>query len=430
MPVAIRLPAISNDFESGNIAEWYKNEGDLVEVGDIIIDVETDKATIEVESVDAGVLAKILIPTGTEEVPVNTLIGVLLSDGEGEKELQAFLAMELSASDASDASDSAQEVEELEAVSAQPAADAKPVTIVDVGQEDPQRLFVSPLARRVADQLGVNLEGISGRGPRGRILKLDVLQAAESDSSRGEVSQKVSAEDNIVIPHSNIRKVVARRLTESKQQVPHFYLTVDCEIDALLALRKEANQQVVNGDVDYKLSLNDFIIKACALALEEVPDANASWTDDAIIKYRNVDISVAVATESGLITPVMKHANSKGIIAISNEMNALAEKARNGRLRPEEYQGGGFSISNLGMYGIKEFSAIINPPQSCILAVGAGEMRPVIKDGQVVPATVMTCTLSVDHRSVDGAVGSMFMAAFKRNIESPLKLLWRAEAGE
>jgi len=415
VPKEIILPSLSADFESGIISGWHVNVGDVVNVGDPLFDVETDKATVEVAAVDAGALAAILVPANSEAVPVGSVIGVLLLDGEAEADLELF-KNQVGVADS--AGESEAEGAALAAVDvASEAAATKPQST------DQQRIFASPLARRIAQQKGLDLSQIQGRGPNGRILKQDVEEATttavpKKDPVRGGYTE---------IPNSNMRKVIARRLGESKQNVPHFYLSIDCNLDALLLLRQDINAESGEGEGAYRVSVNDFVIKACALALRDVPAANASWTDDAILQYEDVDVAVAVATDGGLITPIVRNADSKGLIAISREVKELAEKARAGKLRPDEFQGGGFSISNLGMYGIREFSAIINPPQSCILAVGAGELRPVVIEGQVVPATVMSCTLSVDHRSVDGAIAAEFMRAYQSYIERPLKLLLSGE---
>ncbi|MFT7300993.1 MAG: pyruvate dehydrogenase E2 component (dihydrolipoamide acetyltransferase), partial [Porticoccus sp.] len=298
---------------------------------------------------------------------------------------------------------------------------------------DSGRIFASPLARRIAEDLGVDLNGLTGRGPRGRILKADVeLTGSSGLVAVGDKSivaaatvEPKSGRNYTAIPHSNMRKTIARRLTESKRDVPHFYLSTDCQLDALLTARKDFNVRSPEGEGAYKLSVNDFIVKACALALRDVPEVNASWTEEAIHQHHNVDISVAVATEGGLITPIVQDADSKGLVAISGQIKDLAARAREGKLKPAEFQGGGFTISNLGMYGTSNFSAIINPPQSCILAVGAGEQRAVVKDGELIIGTVMSCTLSADHRSVNGDVAARFMQAFKRYIEDPFYMLAR-----
>ncbi|MCH6589710.1 MAG: 2-oxo acid dehydrogenase subunit E2, partial [Proteobacteria bacterium] len=289
-------------------------------------------------------------------------------------------------------------------------------------------VFASPLARRLAGEAGLDLAAVPGTGPHGRIVKSDIEAAVAggvaAPAAAPVAAPAVTAEQaTTAIPNTTMRKVIAARLSQSKRDIPHFYLTIDCRMDALLDVRRELNANAPEGEGSYKLSLNDFIIRATALALRQVPAANATWTDDAILRYDRIDVSIAVATPGGLITPVIRDADNKGLLVLSREMNDLAARAREGKLLPEEYQGGGFTISNLGMYGIKEFAAIINPPQSCILAVGAGTQRPVVKDGALAVATVMSCTLAVDHRSVDGAVGAEFLAAFKRLVEAPLTML-------
>lgn len=432
MAVQILMPALSPTMTEGKLAKWLKAEGDSVAAGDIIAEIETDKATMEFEAVDEGVLGKILVPEGTEGVAVNTPIGVLLEEGEDASALSAAPAP----APASPASAPA------------PAPSAPVSSVPAQAPSAPaggERLRSSPLARRLAQEAGIDLASLSGSGPRGRIIKADVEKAKASprpavaaSASAPAAVQKPAAPAPVAAvaapkhqplpdqpttahPNSSMRKVIAKRLLESKQSVPHFYLTIDCRLDALLALRAELNGR---AGADYKLSVNDFIVKAVALALRKVPEANAMWTDEAILTFDNVDVSVAVATDGGLITPILRKADQKGLATLSNEMKDLAKKARDGKLKPEEFQGGGFTISNLGMFGIREFAAIINPPQSCILAVGAGEKRPVVnQDGALAVATMMTCTLSVDHRSVDGAVGARFLAAFKPLIEDPLQLM-------
>lgn len=418
MPKEIILPVLTSDFESGTIESWIKNEGDPIEKGEVLLLIETDKAVVEVEAEESGVLGKILVPGGTEEVKVNSVIGLLLQDGESASDLKGF--SDLTAEPAP-VSVSATTSASVEATASAHAASAvlQPV--------DGERIFASPLARRIAAAQGVDLSAIKGRGPNGRILKADIEQVAKAPISRVQSLQtavgSLAGEGGYTaIPNNKMRKTIARRLGESKREVPHFYLSVDCELDALLALRKELNAKSPEGEGGYKVSVNDFIIKASALALRDVPAVNSSWTEEAIHQYHNVDISVAVATEGGLITPIVRMADAKGLATISNEVKALAARAQDGKLKPEEFQGGGFSISNLGMFGITQFNAIVNPPQSCILAVGAGEQRAVVKDGELSVATVMTCTLSVDHRCVDGAVGAQFLQAFKGYIEQPLDL--------
>lgn len=421
MPKEIILPIIAADFESGTIESWSKKEGDAVAKGEVLLSVETDKAIVEIEADDAGVLGKILVAAGTEDVPVNTVIGLLLQEGEKASDLDGF-SPSVAAQPAPTASELPATLEEPQSAASQATAD-----VAQQGAEN-ERIFASPLARRIAADLDVDIKDLVGRGPRGRILKADVELAASSGA--GEARVKLSDSASVIepesgraytaIPHTNMRKTIARRLTESKRDVPHFYLSTDAQLDALLAIRKDFNARSPEGDGAYKLSVNDFIVKACALAMRDVPEVNSSWTEDAIHQHHNVDISVAVATEGGLITPIVQDADKKGLVAISTQVKDLAARARTGKLRPAEYQGGGFTISNLGMYGTSNFSAIINPPQSCILAVGAGEQRAVVKDGDFVIATMMTCTLSADHRTVNGDVAARFMQAFKRYIEDPL----------
>jgi pyruvate dehydrogenase E2 component (dihydrolipoamide acetyltransferase) len=428
MPITILMPALSPTMTEGNLARWLKNEGDSVAPGDVIAEIETDKATMEVESVDEGVLGKILVAEGAEEIAVNTPIAVLLEEGEDSSALASF--------DAGAAAPAALPATPEPAPAAAPAPAAPqtpaPAPTPAAALSADGRIFASPLARRMAEQQGIDLATLAGSGPNGRIVKADI-EAYAGGAPASVAAAAPTAAPAIpgtaqpgeapfdLLPVNNIRKVVARRLTESKQQVPHFYLTVDCEIDELLKVRADLNSRAKDGE--FKLSVNDMIIKAAAVALMQVPAANASWSDDGIKQYKQADISVAVAIDDGLITPIVRNANGKGLRAISDEMRDLSGRAREGKLAPEEFQGGTFSISNLGMFGVKDFQAVINPPQGCILAVGAGEQRPVVKDGALAIATVMSCTLSVDHRVVDGAVGAEFLAAFKALIEDPLGLL-------
>lgn len=428
MPIEIKMPALSPTMTEGNLARWLKQEGDDVAPGDVIAEIETDKATMEVEAVDEGKLGKILISEGTEGIAVNAPIAILLEEGEGPSALEAI----------SNASASPTPKSPAKAETANAVAPASPPPAAGVnGQHRPSptsagdRIFASPLAKRMANQAGIDLAMLSGSGPRGRIVKADIERAREQGvqaPSAGAVQPMAAptapalpADAQVTdIPLSNMRKVIARRLTESKQTVPHFYLTIDCELDALLALRKQLNGR---DGADYKLSVNDFVIKASALALKKVPSANVTFAGDKLLQYGTVDISVAVAIPDGLITPIVKDADRKGLGQISEEMKDLVARAKEGKLKPEEFQGGSFSISNLGMFGVKEFSAVINPPQACILAVGAGLQQPVIKDGAVAAATIMSCTLSVDHRAVDGALGAQLLQAFKSYIEEPLSML-------
>ncbi len=434
MPVKVLMPALSPTMTEGTLAKWHVKEGDTVESGDVIAEIETDKATMEVEAVDEGTIGKILVAEGSEGVPVNEVIALLLEEDE---DASALDGADTSAAGAAPAA--APAAEAAPAPSAAPAA-AGPAPAAPVAGGE--RVKASPLARRIAANEGVDLAGVSGSGPRGRVVKRDVEAAMASKPAAGAPAAAAAAPSAPAaaaapaasgwnpdlnglpeyeeIPNSGMRKTIARRLTESKQQVPHFYLTVDCELDNLLATRKQLNEKAGDG---VKISVNDFVIRAVSLALKKVPAANSIWTDKATLQCKKQDISVAVAIDGGLITPVVRDAGSKGLAEISSEMKALAGKARDGKLMPEDYQGGTFSVSNLGMFGIKSFSAIINPPQGCILAVGAGEQRPVVKDGALAIATVMSCTLSVDHRAVDGAVGAEFMAEFKKLIEDPLSML-------
>ncbi len=402
MPKPIVLPALSADFEAGTLEEWHVDIGDQISVGDVIADVSTDKALVELEAIDDGTIGKILVPAGTEDVPVNTPIAILLLEGEtiADIDKMATAAVE---------PQSAGKIGPAKSIP-NAAVDSTPATV------DQSRQFVSPNARRRAGELNVDLAGVEGSGPAGRIVGGDIDAAI---SSAGGIANEAAITDAFVsIPNDRMRKIIARRMTEAKQTVPHFYLTIDCQIDALLSLRKKLNASAELQQQNIKLSVNDFVIRACALALRDVPASNSSWTDEAILQFNDIDISVAVATPKGLITPVVRRADTLALAAISAVVKDLAARARAGKLKPDEFKGGSFTISNLGMYGIREFSAIINPPQACILAVGAAEQRPIVKAGQVEVATVMTCTLSVDHRVVDGGTAAEFLQAFKEKIES------------
>lgn len=418
MAIELLMPALSPTMTEGKLAKWLKKSGDQIKSGDVIAEIETDKATMEMEAVDEGVLGDILVPEGTEKVSVNQPIAVLLQDGESASTKPAAKA---AAPAAAPTPAAAAPAPKAAAPVAAPAA--KPAAASSGGS----RVIASPLAKRVAANAGIDLAGIAGSGPNGRIVKADVDQAIAGGGARKAPAAKTGAaaaqdysQPITSVPNSGMRKVIAKRLIEAKTTIPHFYLTIDCLIDDLLKLRKDINAGAGEG---VKVSVNDFVIKACALAMRKVPQANASWTDEAVHLYERADISVAVATPEGLITPIVRDADKKGLGAISNEVKDLADRARAKKLRPEEFQGGGFSVSNLGMYGIREFSAIINPPQVCILAVGKGEQRPVVKNGALAIANVMTCTLSCDHRVVDGAVGAEFLQAFQSLIENPLRML-------
>ena len=427
MPIQILMPALSPTMTEGNVASWLMNEGDPVAAGDILCEIETDKATMEVEATDEGTLGRIVVPAGTEGVAVNAVIGLILEDGEDAAALDGAAAPAPAAT-ASDAAPAAASEPAPAAADEPPAAPAPPA------REPGARIFASPLARRMAKQAGLALEAIAGTGPGGRIVKADIEAAIAAAAATPAAAAPAPAPAAAAMPvapaaaagyrdapASTMRKVIARRLQEAKREVPHFYLTVDCTVDALLETRAQ-----LNGRSDaLSLSVNDFVIRAAALALRKVPDANASWVDGALRRYDSADVSVAVAIEDGLVTPIVRNADGKGLAEISAEVKELAGRARAKPmgLAPEEYQGGTFSVSNLGMYGIKEFSAIINPPQAMILAVGAAEQRPVVRDGALAVATRMSCTLSVDHRVVDGALGARFLQAFKGLIEDPLTML-------
>jgi len=419
MPIKILMPALSPTMTEGTLAKWLVSEGDAVNSGDVIAEIETDKATMEIEAVEEGRVGRLLVAEGTEGVKINQIIALLLEDGEDDSALDAAMP----AAPAAPVTPAAPVAKAPEAASAPPtpapaAASAPPAA-------PGERIFASPLARRMARQAGLDLAALSGSGPNGRIVKRDIEAALAGGASAAAPTPVAAPAADGLEPAfefekaTNMRKIIAQRLTESKQTVPHFYLTIDCEIDNLLALRKELNDR----SDDYRISVNDLVIKACGVALRRVPAANASWAGDGIKFYKSADIAVAVAIDGGLITPVVRDAGGKGLETISNEMRELAGKARDGKLMPEEYQGGTFSISNLGMFGVKQFDAVINPPQGCILAIGAGEPRPVARNGALAVATVMSVTLSVDHRAVDGAVGAQFLAAFKTLIQDPMTML-------
>ena len=427
MPVKILLPALSPTMTEGTLAKWLKKEGETVSSGDILAEVETDKATMEIEAVDEGKLGRILIAEGTEGIPINTPIGLILEEGEKDSVLEELVTLDKATTPMTktevDVVTSA-ESEELKRQT-EPSQNSKPQTSKRI--QEKARIFASPLAKRMAEQAGLDLSKITGSGPKGRVVKVDIelaLSGKKSEDKAAQSNQSVplqvpSGESTVSIPNTNMRKIIASRLTESKQTIPHFYLSIDCEIDSLLEIRSDLNDRFDES----RISINDFIIRASALALRKVPKVNASWTDEATLLRKSVDISIAVSIEGGLITPVICNADGKGLGDISKEMIVLAQRAREGLLKPEEYQGGSFSISNLGMYGIKEFSAVINPPQSAILAVGVGEQRPIVKNGALAIGTVLSCTLSCDHRVVDGALGAEWLTVFKGLIEDPLTML-------
>jgi len=455
MPINITMPALSPTMEEGNLAKWMVKEGDTVSAGDVIAEIETDKATMEVEAVDEGTVGKIVVPEGTANVKVNELIAVLLEEGE-----------DASAMDSAGSSGNSGNSGKGEA----PAASADPVpaapvdnTVIEVGAKavtdplpapktgDGARVFSSPLARRLAKLNGLDLAQLSGSGPHGRIVKKDIEAALEkgvgkaapasapaeaaapaapaaapSGPSKDQVLKLFEEGSYELEPHDGMRKTIAKRLTESKQTIPHFYVSVDCELDALMALRAQLNGSASkdkDGKPAYKLSVNDMIIKALALALRDVPDANVSWTDDAMVKHKHADIGVAVSIPGGLITPIIRQAEMKPLSVISNEMKDMGARAKSKKLLPQEYQGGTTAVSNMGMMGVKNFSAVVNPPHATILAIGAGEKRPIVKDDALAIATMMSVTLSTDHRCVDGALGAELLAAFKSYIENPMSML-------
>lgn len=415
----IKLPSVAADTSGGNLHQWLKQEGDTVAVGDALAEIETEKAIVEINAEHAGVLGRIVVPAGAASVPINTVIGVLLEPGDDASVIDRVLAENGGAAVASApaAAASAAATSAAAAPAAAPSTAAPAATAAVPGG----RLFASPLARRLAAQWHVNLLDITGTGPHGRIVRRDVEAARDRAPATATVASASPAARPAArrVPHTGMRRAIARRLTESKQNVPHFYLSVDCKMDALLALRAQANH---GGAV--KLSVNDFIVRAAALALREVPEVNVSWHEDAIEYHAGADISVAVATDGGLVTPIVRDADVKSLSAIAGEIVELAGRAKINRLKPEEFTGGSLTVSNLGMYGISQFAAIINPPQAAILAVGAAERRPVVADnGELVAATVMTVTLSADHRAVDGAVGARWLAAFRTLIENPVRIL-------
>ncbi len=432
MAIALTMPALSPTMETGTLAKWLVKVGDEVESGTILAEIETDKATMEFESIDDGVVGKLLIEDGAEDIPVGQLIAVLLEDGEDASAADAIAADAPAAAPAPAAAAPAPAPAAEPAPAPAPAAQAPipaapapvsaPATPVSsTGANNGTRVFASPLAKRIAEQSGYDISQIPGTGPRGRVIKRDVeayVPSAAPVAAAGAVSMEGDAPFE-EIKLSNMRKTIAKRLTESKQTVPHFYLSVDVELDNLLAARKGLNAM----SDEYKISVNDFVIKACAAALMKVPAANVQFMGDTMRQFKRADISVAVAIEGGLITPVVKGADQKGLRQISDETKDLAKRAHQGKLAPEEYAGGTFSISNMGMMGVKQFDAVINPPQAAILAVGAGEQRPVVKNGELSVATVMTITLSCDHRAIDGAVGAEFLAAVKMFLQEPSAML-------
>ncbi len=451
MPINITMPALSPTMEEGNLAKWLVKEGDTVKAGDVIAEIETDKATMEVEAVDEGTIARIVVPAGTEGVKVNAVIAILAGEGEDASTAAA------SGGDAPKLAATAQSVT-TPAIADAPKPEAPKVEALKVETPTPQpaapgeRSFASPLARRLAREAGINVSAVAGSGPHGRVVKKDIAAAIASNGAKSAAAPETKAaaapaaqaalpgpkgmsEDAVfklfsegsyeLVKHDGMRKTIARRLQESKQTIPHFYVSVDCELDALLSLREQLNKAapVRDDKPAYKLSVNDMIIKALALALRDVPDANVSWTDENMVKHKHSDVGVAVSIPGGLITPIIRSAESKSLSAISNEMKDLGKRARERKLKPEEYQGGTTAVSNMGMMGVKNFAAVINPPHATILAIGAGEKRAVVKGSELAVATVMTVTLSTDHRAVDGALGAELLSAFKGYIENPMGML-------
>jgi pyruvate dehydrogenase E2 component (dihydrolipoyllysine-residue acetyltransferase) len=443
MPTNILMPALSPTMEKGNLARWLKKEGDKIKSGDVIAEIETDKATMEYEAVDEGTLAKIVVPEGTQDVAVNAVIAVMAAEGDDVKTAGAVKAETPKAAPPKQ--------ETVPPKAAAPAA--QPVAKPQVAAPPPQpaasgnaRVFASPLAKRLAKEAGLDLSRVSGSGPHGRVIARDIEDAKSGKGLRtaaatpsaavgGSIAPAMSDKQILglyeegsyeSVPHDGMRRTIAQRLTAAVQSMPTFYLTIDCDIGKLSAAREEINASAPkdkDGKPAYKLSVNDFVIKAMALALQRIPEANVSWTDAAMLKHKHSDIGVAVALPFGLITPIVRNAETKSLSAISNEMKDLAARAKGKKLKPNEYQGGSSSVSNLGMYGIKDFTAVINPPQSSILAVGAGEERAVVRNGVIVPATIMSVTLSCDHRAIDGALGAELITAFKKLIENPVMMI-------
>jgi pyruvate dehydrogenase E2 component (dihydrolipoamide acetyltransferase) len=445
MATNILMPALSPTMTEGTLARWLKKEGDSIKAGDVIAEIETDKATMEVEAVDEGVLGKILVADGSPNIAVNAPIAILVEEGESVPSGPAAAP----APQKQDAAPKTEAAPKSEVASPTPKTETPPGPKTAAGNgldTSGERIFASPLARRMAQQAGIDLRSLKGSGPNGRIIRADIDAARKSGAAPaaeapaaptaapavappaapplGRATAPSITAPHKLVPHSSMRKVIARRLAEAKATIPHFYVSMDIEVDALIDLMKQLNAKASKeGPGAYAITINDLVIKAAAATLREIPTVNASWTDDGMVFYEDVDVSVAVAIPDGLITPIIRKADQKGLATISREMKDLAGRARAGKLKPEEFQGGGFSISNMGMFGVTEFAAIINPPQGAILAVAAGQKRPVVRNNALAIATVMTCTLSVDHRVVDGALGAQWLRAFKRLVEDPLGLL-------
>jgi pyruvate dehydrogenase E2 component (dihydrolipoyllysine-residue acetyltransferase) len=452
MPINILMPALSPTMEKGNLAKWLKKEGDKVKSGDVIAEIETDKATMEVEAVDEGTLAKIIVPEGTQDVPVNELIAVLAGDGEDVKAAAAAGGGAKSAPPPAKAEAPAPKPAAEPApppAAAAPAPKAAPPAAAPAASPAPQanghgRIFSSPLARRLAKEAGIELGRITGTGPHGRIIARDVAEAksgkglkapAAAPAGAPAIAPSMSDKQILalfepgsyeIVPHDGMRRTIAQRLTASIQNVPHFYLTIDCDIGRLLDAREQINAAAPKDKEKkplYKISVNDFVIKAMAVALQKIPNCNVSWSEGGMIKHKHSDVGVAVAMPGGLITPIIRKAETKTLSTISNEMKDFAARARARRLKPEEYQGGTTAVSNLGMYGIKDFTAVINPPHATILAVGTSEERAVVRGGKIEIAQIMSVTLSCDHRAIDGALGAELIGAFRQLIENPVMMM-------
>ena len=453
MPINILMPALSPTMEKGNLAKWLKKEGDKVKSGDVIAEIETDKATMEVEAVDEGTIAKILVPEGTQDVPVNDIIAVLAGEGEDVKAAGAAPAPKAAekAAAAPAAQPAPAALPAAAAPAPKPAAAPAPAAAPQVAAPAAQanghaRIFSSPLARRLAKEAGIEIGRINGSGPHGRIVARDVADAksgkglkapAAAPAAGGAPAIAPAMSDQQIlslfepgsyetVPHDGMRRTIAQRLTAATQSIPTFYLTIDCDIGRLLDAREQINAAAPKDKEKkplYKLSVNDFVIKALAVALQQVPDCNVSWTEAGMLKHKHSDVGVAVAMPGGLITPIIRNAETKSLSTISNEMKDLAARARTRKLKPQEYQGGTSSVSNLGMFGISHFTAVINPPQSTILAVGASEERAVVRNGKIEAAHIMSATLSCDHRAIDGALGAELIGAFRRLIENPVMMM-------
>ena len=455
MPINILMPALSPTMEKGNLAKWLKKEGDKVKSGDVIAEIETDKATMEVEAVDEGTIAKILVPEGTQDVPVNDVIAVMAGDGEDVKAASAASQQQKTETKAdakpeprpqpkSEAKEAKAEAPKQDAPPAKPAPQAPASAPVGAQGNGDDRIFSSPLARRLAKEAGIELGRIDGSGPHGRIIARDVEQtksgkglkpSAVTPAGAPAIAPSMSDKQILalfepggyeVVPHDGMRRTIAQRLTASVRTVPHFYLTIDCDIGKLLAAREEINSAAPKDKEKkpvYKLSVNDFVIKALAIALQRIPNCNVSWTESGMVKHKHSDVGVAVAMPGGLITPIIRKAETKSLSAISAEMKDFATRARARKLKPDEYQGGTTAVSNLGMYGIKDFTAVINPPHATILAVGTSEERAVVRNGKIEAAHIMSVTLSCDHRAVDGALGAELIGAFKMLIENPVMMM-------